>query len=112
LSQTTFVPRTPSTAELANPARLRGLRAGQDGARSAGAAARRRHRDWITHASLRQRLTHRGEDPPAASRHGAPQTAYGSAATACRRSHLGMALEIMSPGAGVRDPRLVAPSAY
>jgi hypothetical protein len=32
--------------------------------------------------------------------------------TACRRSHLGMVLDIMSPGAGVRDPGLVAPSAY
>jgi transposase len=50
--------------------------------------------------------------PGSASRHGAPQTGYGCAGTACRRSRLGMALHIMGPGVGVRDPGLVAPSAY
>jgi hypothetical protein len=48
----------------------RGLRV--DCARSAGAAAPRRSGDRITQASLRPGLTHRCEDPPAASRHGAP----------------------------------------
>jgi hypothetical protein len=41
-------------------------------ARSAGAAARQGPHDRFTHASLRHGLTHRCEDRPAASRHGAP----------------------------------------
>ena len=45
---------------------------GVDWARSAGVAAQRRPGDRIMHASLRHGLTHRGEDPAAARRHGAP----------------------------------------
>ena len=55
-------------------------------------------------------LTHRGEDRPAASRHGV-RTGCGCAVTASRRLHLGTALDIMRPGAGARDPDLVSPSA-
>jgi hypothetical protein len=43
-----------------------------DCARSAGAAALHRPHDRIAHSSLRHGKTHRGEDRPAASRHGAP----------------------------------------
>jgi hypothetical protein len=44
-----------------------------DCARSAGATARRRPDDRITHASLRHGQTHSIEELPAASRHGAPR---------------------------------------
>ena len=43
-----------------------------DCARSAGAAARRRAGGRVMHALVRRGLTRRCEDPPAASRHGAP----------------------------------------
>src|SRR5262249_38897696 len=39
-------------------------------------------------------------------------TGCGCAVTACRRSDLRTALDIMRPGAGARDPGLVSPSAY
>jgi hypothetical protein len=39
-------------------------------------------------------------------------TGCGGAVTACRRTHPGTALDIISPGAGGRDPRMVSLSAY
>ena len=82
-----------------------------DCARSAEAAVQRRPGDRIMRASLRPGLTHRGEDRPAASRHGATHR-VGCAVAACRRWLLGTALDIMRPGAGARDPGMVSPSAY
>jgi len=38
-------------------------------------------------------------------------TGCGCAVTACRLSHLGTALDILSPGASARDPGMVSPSA-
>jgi hypothetical protein len=43
---------------------------------------------------------------------GSPPTACGCAATACRRSHLGAALDILRPGIGACDPVVVPTSAY
>ena len=38
-------------------------------------------------------------------------TGCGGAVTDCRLSHLGTALDILSPGASARDPGMVSPSA-
>ena len=51
------------------------------------------------------------EDRPVASRHGATHRVR-LAVAACRRWLLGMALDIMRPGAGARDPGMVSPSAF
>jgi hypothetical protein len=82
-----------------------------DSARSAGATAQRRPGNRIMRASRNRGLTHRGEDPPAAGRHGAPHRVR------LRGDRLspfapGNGLDIMKPGAGASDPGMVSPSTY
>jgi hypothetical protein len=62
-------------------------------------------------ASRRHGLTHCYENPPPAVDTGL-RTGCGFALAACRRLLLGTALDIMRPGAGANDPRMISTGAY